>query len=67
MCLHRTDVKRDYDAVAYLWARQSVLASGLEDRLLGVVKAWLAELWPFTTVAFPGRDIDWDTWREAPE
>ena len=20
--------------------------------------------WPFKKVAFPGRDIDWDTWRE---
>ena len=59
--------KRDYDAVAFLWARQSQLGSGLEERLLAAVRGWLADLWPFKKVAFPGRDIDWDTWRSLPE
>jgi hypothetical protein len=58
--------KVGYDAVVYLWARQSVLESGLEDRLHAAVKAWLAADWPFTRVAFPGREIPWDTWREIP-
>jgi hypothetical protein len=59
--------KRDYDAVVYLWARQSLLASGLEDRLLVAVKTWLSDSWLFTRVAFPGREIDWDVWRGNPE
>ena len=59
--------KRDYDAVVYLWARQSVLASGLEERLLVVVKGWLNSSWPFARVAFPGREIDWELWCDAPE
>jgi len=59
--------KRDYDAVVYLWARQSVLASGLEDRLFVAVKGWLSSSWPFARVAFPGREIDWDLWCDAPE
>lgn len=58
--------KRDYDAVVYLWARQSVLASGLEDRLLVAVKSWLSNSWPFARTAFPGREIDWEVWRDAP-
>ena len=59
--------KRDYDAVALLWARQSRLESGLEERLLAAVRGWLTDLWPFTKVAFPGRDVDWNTWRSLPE
>jgi hypothetical protein len=58
--------KRGYDAVVYLWARQSELASGLEDRLYAEVKDWLAREWPFKKVAFPGRDIEWATWRAIP-
>ena len=58
--------KRDYDAVAFLWARQSQLESGLEARLLAAVRGWLTDAWPFKKVAFPGRDIDWNTWRSFP-
>jgi hypothetical protein len=60
-------LKRGYDAVVYLWARQSELAAGLENRLYAVVKDWLARDWPFKKVAFPGRDIDWATWRAIPD
>lgn len=59
--------KTDYDAVAFLWARQSQLESGLEERLFAAVRGWLADLWPFKKVAFPGRDVDWDVWRSLPE
>ena len=55
--------KRDYDAVGFLWARQSQLESGLEERLFAAVRDWLTDLWPFEKVAFPGRDVDWNTWR----
>ena len=58
--------KRDYDAQVYLWARQSELAGGFEDRLFAAVKDWLATEWPFKMVAFPGRDIEWETWRALP-
>jgi hypothetical protein len=59
--------KRGYDAVVYLWARQSELAGGLEARLHTAVREWLAKEWPFKKVAFPGRDIDWETWKAIPE
>ena len=59
--------KRGYDAVVYLWARQSELASDLETRRYDAVKEWVAKKWPFKRVAFPGRDIDWDTWRTLPD
>jgi hypothetical protein len=53
-----------YDAVVTLWARQSELACGLEERLVHAVRAWLASDWPFAAerVAWPGREIPWPLW-----
>ena len=55
--------KRGFDAEVYLWARQSALASGLEDRLHAAVKAWVESSWPFTSVGFPGRSISLAAWQ----
>ncbi len=51
-----------YDAEVYLWVRQSDLAKGLDTLLYNTVKEWVREEWPFNNVAYPGRDIDWNTW-----
>ena len=59
--------KRGYDAEVFFWARQSELASGLEERLGTAVRAWLASRWPFKSVAYPGRDISLEEWRALPE
>lgn len=56
--------KRGYDAEVYLWARQSELAGGLENRLYEATRSWVQSHWPFTAVAYPGRSIslaDWQT------
>ena len=55
--------KPAYDAEVGLWARASELSSGLEDRLFDAVRHWLEISWPFTRVAYPGRDIPWEIWR----
>lgn len=59
--------KPGYDAEVYLWARQSELAGGLEDRLLAAVSDWLASLWPFECVGYPGRGISWAAWQALPD
>ena len=59
--------KVGHDASVYLWARQSELASGLEDRLFAAVKSWLQTSWPFGSVVFPGRETSWDDWRAKPD
>jgi hypothetical protein len=59
--------KAGYDAEVYLWARQSELADGLEDRLYDAVRKWIAGDWPFEKVAFPGRGIDWEAWSAIPD
>jgi heme oxygenase len=58
--------KLGYEAEIYLWARQSELAAGLEDRLYSIVRKWLTDSWPFKRVAFPGRDISWEAWLQTP-
>jgi hypothetical protein len=59
--------KRGYDAVVFLWARQSELKGGLETRLYAAVREWMAKEWPFKKVAYPGRDIEWDAWHSIPD
>lgn len=59
--------KRGYDAEVYLWARQSELSGGLEDRLQAAVKDWVATKWPFKAVGYPGRGMPWETWRSIPD
>jgi hypothetical protein len=43
------------DADIWFWARQSELASGLEDVLAAFVRSWLSERWPFTAVTINGQ------------
>ena len=52
--------KAGYDAAAFYWVRTS--AADLDDRLGLAFRKWLAEDWPFTHVAYPGRDIAWADW-----
>ena len=56
--------KTGYDAVVYLWARQSELASGMETELTQAVTAWLAAKWPFTNPALPGSNISMEEWEK---
>ncbi|MBW4542677.1 MAG: GNAT family N-acetyltransferase [Myxacorys chilensis ATA2-1-KO14] len=60
-------LKRDYDADVHLWARESELQGGLEQRLLAAVKDWVANEWPFKNVLYPGRDITWEQYQALPE
>jgi hypothetical protein len=59
--------KRGYDAVVFLWARQSALKDGLEVRLYAAVREWMAKEWPFKKVAYPGRDVQWGAWQSIPD
>ena len=47
--------------------RTSELAAGVDAHLGDTVRSWLAsDAWPWTKVAFPGRDIAWDEWAKLP-
>ena len=58
--------KRGYDAEVTWWVRSSELASGLDDDLGETVRTWIANAWPFSQVAYPGRDITWSEYKGAP-
>lgn len=59
--------KSGYDAEVYLWIRECEPGTGLDSRLVEAVRVWLAQAWPFEAAAFPGRDIDWETWNSLPD
>jgi len=54
--------KREFDALVYLWVRDSEYEKGLDPILFATVKDWVAAEWPFSKVAYPGREIPWDRW-----
>ena len=51
-----------YDAQVILWA---IGAEPLTAELHQTVKRWMAQIWPFQQVGFPGREIPWSEWRAA--
>lgn len=55
--------KEGFDAEVYLWVRKSAFDKGLDPILFEKVEKWIVEKWPFKKVAYPGRKIDWETWK----
>jgi len=49
----------EFDAEVVMWVTQDAFKNGLDDVLLKTVKNWLKSDWPFGTVLFPGRDMEW--------
>lgn len=54
----------NYQSMIFLWVTEEEFNKGLDQELFNTVKQWLDECWPFTKVAFPGRDISWDVWNK---
>lgn len=54
--------KRGFDAEVYYWTRQSELANGLEEELGQALQIWFESEWPFESVAYPGKVLDWEDW-----
>jgi tetratricopeptide (TPR) repeat protein len=51
-----------YKAQVFLWVTAEAFRKGYDQELFSAVKAWLTDYWPFSRVAFPGREMDWDTY-----
>jgi hypothetical protein len=55
-CVYINPTKEEgYDALAYMWVRQSEYDQGLDPILFQTVKAWLETSWPFSAVFYYGR------------
>jgi RimJ/RimL family protein N-acetyltransferase len=52
--------KVPHDAEIFYWVRASEANTGLAEELASFVRSWVNELWPFSNVVYPGRDISWD-------
>jgi hypothetical protein len=51
--------KVHFDAVVFYWVRVSEMETGLECSLREFLNQWLADAWPFSAIAYPGRDLSW--------
>ena len=51
-----------YDAVVRLWVTKAEYDAGFDEELYAWASDWVASDWPFETVAYPGRAIEWATW-----
>ncbi|MDP2215486.1 hypothetical protein [Phenylobacterium sp.] len=49
-----------YEAKAFCWVRRS--AADLDGSLFAAFRDWIAADWPFSRVAYPGRDMSWADW-----
>ena len=58
-------VKPENDVTIYMWVRKSEANTGLDGKLFSTVKDWISKEWPFKSVAYPGREIDWKTWESS--
>jgi hypothetical protein len=56
--------KGDYDAGVTMWVRASEVGNGLDSILYKTVKNWISTSWPFKKVAYPGREIPWQEWKD---
>lgn len=51
-----------YDAVVRMWVTKADYDAGFDAELYKWVTDWIQTAWPFKTVAYPGRAVDWATW-----
>jgi hypothetical protein len=51
-----------FEVMAYYWVREPEFHAGLDEKLGKLFRKWIAEVWPFRSVAYPGRDIPWSEW-----
>ena len=58
----RPPSKPGFDAEVSLWVTQGEFDSGFDSLLYEWTQRWIAESWPFKTVAYPGRKIEWAEW-----
>ncbi len=51
----------DFDCEVYLWVRDDSLY--LDNDLYNNIRDWMLKCWPFKKIAYPGREISWDSWK----
>jgi len=55
----------EYEAAVYFWVAERAVNRGLTGAIETAIRTWIAETWPFQSLAYPGRDIPWSAWEPA--
>lgn len=58
--------KRGYDAEVVSWMREENLQP-LGEKLYEFAESWIPEVWPFTRVTWPRREVSWQDWYRLPD
>jgi len=67
-CIYlRPSLKAGYDAVVRLWVTEGEFEAGFDGVLERWTRRWVADRWPFKTVAWPDRGIPWAHWQALPD
>lgn len=59
-------VKVGFDAEIQMWVRSSEAHTGLDERVYQTVREWIARVWPWKKVAYPGREYTREEWDAMP-
>ncbi|MEM7218231.1 MAG: hypothetical protein AAF515_07700 [Pseudomonadota bacterium] len=61
-CIYiQPSTKPGFDAVVKLWVTKQEYDDGFDVELYAWTQRWLED-WPFVSVAYPGRSIEWSEW-----
>jgi len=55
-----------HDAEVSWWVRDEYVGSAVEAALDELVPRWVADVWPFGSPAYLGREISWQDWLARP-
>ncbi|MGI8648651.1 MAG: hypothetical protein ACR2JX_10565 [Mycobacteriales bacterium] len=60
-CIYLSPARKvGYDAEVFYWVRASEATNGFDASLGRFVHTWLSTAWPFSSVVYPGRDLEWE-------
>jgi len=67
-CIHVLPCEKlGFEAEVRTWVRESEAEKGFDAVLFDWAAAWVRTDWPFRSVAYPGRAIDWKSWAALPD
>ena len=63
----RPSKKQGFDAEVSMWVTKAEFDRGFDAELFAWVQKWVDKDWPFSSVAYPGRTIEWASWDAMPD
>jgi len=60
-------LKAGFDIMVHYWVHISLMDTEFEARFTTFIQGWLNVVWPFKSVAYPGRLLSWEDWLALPD